>query len=60
MSWNDVDLRFIAARGVEYRENWSSHWKPVTGELLARMTARELRRIADVMDPPQRTEDGSE
>jgi hypothetical protein len=44
------DYRYVAVRGLEYREICSRYWYRVTPEMLAQMTPAELRRVADVMD----------
>jgi len=49
-NWKQCKFRFVAARGVEYRENWSQIWSRLMPEHLASMDATDLRRVADAME----------
>lgn len=46
----DYEYRYVAVRGLERRRVTSRFWERVTPEMLASMTPKELRHVADVME----------
>src|SRR5690606_7125299 len=46
----DYEYRYVAVHGLERRRVSSRFWERVTPEMLASMTPKELRHVADVME----------
>jgi len=48
--YGDYEYRYVAVHGLERRQVTSRSWERVTPEMLARMTPKELRHVADVIE----------
>ena len=44
------EFRYIACGGIEYRNEFSSIWLMMTGNIMLNLTAVQLRQVADAME----------